>query len=799
MKQISTKQSQPRSSRNSSSTSPTPMSSSSKPRPTRSVAPKQQHDKYNPPANTLAVPPRIHKELRSKSVSIERTRPHSNRYPSSDDRKPSAPSVMIDEKPRLSIADRFMSTNYEASTTILRASSSSSFSPSISSSPRQQEETRTTSPSASTISNCITVLSSSSDTYGGNNNKRHSVADRFANKGSSTRNNDRQHLSPKNSTNEDFYQYKRSLSPTSDSHSNSLRTSRDAFRPSLQQMQQEIRSFSFDAITAADQQPRRLTIADAFMKRSSLHLPPTVPELSRLRAASFAGELELDIRSNNNNRKNSHVHPLDAQRSKSSLFDDRTRSYLQSPELSLSSSSASSSLCNSSQLLDNHRKPNRPWGSQDTLVQQQPVIEKKKPIYAQFMESEKDATLDTQSFTFNSYSLDAAGGEHISEKESRFSGYRQYENIEDRYRYFDHQQQQNDWAEERSAYGHEPYPFYDDEDYDEEKGSYYARTSTIQSVSHTNSSAKLHDKNNHTDIDSTSRGFWIGCCFISCGQRPSRQSIMEQQQLKQQKKKRERELQQRKDRKKREEQRSHQKKFGKAGKWRCGTGGCCCLGRKACVFCIFLFLILSTVITYFLWPRTPLMRIEGASLTLPAKISETRQGLVGNVIFESEWLVNVTVDNRQNHIPTRLSRVQVLAKDALTGLIIGKDLHDAQQQQQQQQHDNSDQQQELLQSITLPPNSISTVQLPIRLNYQARDSTDPTFVDIVRACAPNDPILYHPTNDENGNQQQQQPQQRESLPLHFWITLHFYGLDWLGYKPTLIATPATGGFACPLP
>jgi hypothetical protein len=144
--------------------------------------------------------------------------------------------------------------------------------------------------------------------------------------------------------------------------------------------------------------------------------------------------------------------------------------------------------------------------------------------------------------------------------------------------------------------------------------------------------------------------------------------------------------------------------------------------------------------------------------------------MVGNVAFESEWLVNITVDNRQNHVPTRLVQVQVIAKDALTGLIIGKGVH------------NDDSNPE---HIVLAANTISTIQIPIRVDYQARDSTDTTFVDLSKACAPQRFLMAQESN------------LREALPLHFWITLHFFGLDWLGYKPTVIATPATGGFACP--
>ncbi|KAG1464741.1 hypothetical protein G6F56_005022 [Rhizopus delemar] len=233
-------------------------------------------------------------------------------------------------------------------------------------------------------------------------------------------------------------------------------------------------------------------------------------------------------------------------------------------------------------------------------------------------------------------------------------------------------------------------------------------------------------------------GFWLGCCFISCRQPPVRKQD------------------------KNLYKEFHPKK----------RGGC---GRRGWVICVFLLFIVLSLVVYFVWPITPLMRIEGATLTSPAKISQTTQGImVGNVAFESDWLVNITVDNRKNHVPTRIVQIQVVAKDALTGLVIGKGIR------------NDDLNSE---TIVLAPNGISTLQLPIHVDYQARDSTDTTFLDLISACSPKHPLNTNAVSLPAG--------QHEALPLHFWITLHFFGLDWAGYKSTVIATPATGGFVCP--
>ncbi|KAL0076561.1 hypothetical protein F4703DRAFT_1965354 [Phycomyces blakesleeanus] len=217
-----------------------------------------------------------------------------------------------------------------------------------------------------------------------------------------------------------------------------------------------------------------------------------------------------------------------------------------------------------------------------------------------------------------------------------------------------------------------------------------------------------------------------------------------------------------------------------------GRGHC---RHRAWVICVFLGLLVAGLVVSFIWPRIPLMRIEGASATLSAKITQTRQNdRVGNVAFESEWLVNITVDNRHNYLPTRLTRLQVVAKDSLTGLVIGKGVH------------NNDATPE---PIILPERRISMIQVPVHLNYQARDASDTTFVNLVNACFSQS--VTSSENDANNTLTPSQTiipvsiqQHRESLQLHFWMTLSITGLDWTGYRPTVIATPASGGFACPL-
>lgn len=204
---------------------------------------------------------------------------------------------------------------------------------------------------------------------------------------------------------------------------------------------------------------------------------------------------------------------------------------------------------------------------------------------------------------------------------------------------------------------------------------------------------------------------------------------------------------------------SKEKTPSEEGFWYCHRG---CL-----LLCLFFFIVILGFLLFLVWPRVPLLRIEGTSIVTPVEIVQTQQGWMQNVMFTTTWLVNVTVDNRQNYIPTRLNKVQVIVKDAVTNALVGKGSH----------YDGGGG--DATTDLVLM-DGISTVSLLVSVNYQARDMSDATFLDLVHACHRN-------VNDLPS-----------SLPLHFWITLYMFGFDWLGFTPTIIATPASSGFFCPV-
>lgn len=413
--------------------------------------------------------------------------------------------------------------------------------------------------------------------------------------------------------------------------------------------------------------PRRLTIADTFMKTRS----PSVSS-DRDRMHDTSQQDRRNSSTSTNFQPSEQVHPLEVGNNRpTGALDSNFHLDLTLPVLS-----------------DNNQR--RPFGSQATLVQ---------PPAAKTESSVEEAK----------------GSDAFSMRD-----------------YYNYDYEEEDCGSSTTQQGDE---VMEDKLKNQDASDRWRHLSTEEAAS------AVHDDSEKA------KGVWIGCCFVSCGRRPGNKAMLEEQK---------RRLRQ------------------KQGPRRCGHPGW--------VFVIFLLFIGIVVTAYVLWPRTPLMRIEGASLVSPAQITETHQGvMVGNVAFESQWLVNVTVDNRQNRVPTRLVRVEVLAKDALTGLTIGKGLHN------DDQTDAS--------ALVLPPDTISPIQLPVVIDYQARDSSDTTFSNLKSACTSQPPITIY---DNKTNQTITQQPEPEAIQLHFWITLYIWGLEWFGYKPTVIATPATGGFACPL-
>lgn len=181
---------------------------------------------------------------------------------------------------------------------------------------------------------------------------------------------------------------------------------------------------------------------------------------------------------------------------------------------------------------------------------------------------------------------------------------------------------------------------------------------------------------------------------------------------------------------------------------------CCGCNRASTVIACFGILVCVSVALAFIWPRLPLMQLEGSSLTGGPAV--TYNPTVTK--YEASWTLDVATDNRNNYVPIRVVAMDTFVRHSLTGTVIGR----GQQQ-----------------NVVLRPTTQYKLPLPIDISYQAKPD-DPLMHHILSACGPG-------------------PKTNTTQPLQvdFGITIHIWGLSYFGYRPTVTLGPPAGGFKCP--
>lgn len=182
--------------------------------------------------------------------------------------------------------------------------------------------------------------------------------------------------------------------------------------------------------------------------------------------------------------------------------------------------------------------------------------------------------------------------------------------------------------------------------------------------------------------------------------------------------------------------------------------GCLCCSRSCIVIACFGLLVCVSVVLAFIWPRLPLMQIEGSSVWQSPYVSFNPSA----TNYEASWTLDVSTDNRNNYVPITAVIVDTFVRHSLTGTVLGRGQ---------------------VQNVVFHPTSRYNMPLPIDIGYQSKPD-DPLMKQLISACGPG----------TKGNTTQ-------SLELDFGITIHIWGLSYFGYKPTVTLTPPAGGFVCP--
>lgn len=159
------------------------------------------------------------------------------------------------------------------------------------------------------------------------------------------------------------------------------------------------------------------------------------------------------------------------------------------------------------------------------------------------------------------------------------------------------------------------------------------------------------------------------------------------------------------------------------------TRFCCCRTKahsRFTVFFVFFLCILGAFAAFFCWPRTPRVSMGGGADSLsgspdwwggekqPLPSSDT--ALPSRPSLRATWQINVTLDNRDNWVPTHLNQLDFVMVDSLTLAKFAWATTSG--------------------PMLLPPGVITPLSLTFNVNYQAADRTDPTFQNLYNACGP---------------------------------------------------------------
>jgi hypothetical protein len=195
--------------------------------------------------------------------------------------------------------------------------------------------------------------------------------------------------------------------------------------------------------------------------------------------------------------------------------------------------------------------------------------------------------------------------------------------------------------------------------------------------------------------------------------------------------------------------------FGKKGFFvKKRNGMCSSCPRSSIVIVLFGLIVCISITLAFIWPRLPLLQLQGASLALGPTVTYNPSATT----YVASWNLDIAIDNRNNYVPVTAVVIDTFVRHSLTGTIFGRG-----------QQNN----------VVLRPVSQYKMMLPIDINYQAKPD-DGVMNQILASCGPGPKLNT-----------------TQSLEVDFGITVHIWGLSYFGYRPTITLTPPAGGFMCP--
>lgn len=185
----------------------------------------------------------------------------------------------------------------------------------------------------------------------------------------------------------------------------------------------------------------------------------------------------------------------------------------------------------------------------------------------------------------------------------------------------------------------------------------------------------------------------------------------------------------------------------------------CWRRRHAIIAIAILVVAIIAVIWYFVWPRVPSFQVAGADDigTTPTISKDTG-------LYNTTWLLILSVDNTANWVPTRIENLAVTVVDRNTSQPFG--------------HGNSG-------SLVLSPRAKQTVNVTMDIYYQKSSESDQTFYDLYNSCS---------NFKEYGSVVPVIDGESDKLPaFDFTLDVQISGIAW----KTSVGAPTPKGFTCP--
>jgi hypothetical protein len=125
------------------------------------------------------------------------------------------------------------------------------------------------------------------------------------------------------------------------------------------------------------------------------------------------------------------------------------------------------------------------------------------------------------------------------------------------------------------------------------------------------------------------------------------------------------------------------------------------------VYISFLLILLGGIATFFCWLRIPLVAIGSHAQRHSTMTMDKLQ-------LQTTWLMNMTLDNRENWIPTRLARMELTMVDSVTMASFAS---------------------AVVTDLVLAPGVSAVVpNIVVNVSYMARVESDATWQALTKAC-----------------------------------------------------------------